>query len=232
MNEVFPGSQPPDKILLQTGIIREKMNWKDLRVLHQAGVSRHIENNKVIHVTGTVNRYLYFLQKGMMKISTLTEDGNEVIKSIIREGEFFGELSLLGSEGDPQEVAVAMGCCEVCLVRSETVRQLMATNECLCRNINEIIGRRIRRNEKRMLSLMVKDVKGRILDFLKEFVTEFGYPVEGGYKAKNFLTHWEIASITATSRQSVTTSLTQFRKKGLIDYNTNTVCVFDISNSR
>ena len=38
-------------------------------------------------------------------------------------------------------------------------------------------------------------------------------------KTRNFLTHSEIARLTATSRQTVTTKLNKLRRKGIVDYN-------------
>ena len=51
-----------------------------------------------------------------------------------------------------------------------------------------------------MFSLILKGVKEGVFGFLKEFVLEFGHPVNGGYTARNFLTYEDIARITTTSR--------------------------------
>lgn len=220
-----------EKILLTTNIIRITMKRKDILKLHNAGVVRRISERKVFNITDVPVKYVYFLQKGLIKISNISETGEELIKYFIKPGAIFGELNLLDNEESSQEVAIAMEDCEVCFIPVETVIQLMATNSTFQKYILQFIGRRIKKMEERMFSLMLKDVKERILDFLKEFVMEFGHPVDGGYTAKNFLTHEDIARVTTTSRQSVTTSLVYLKKQGLIDYDSQTLSVFNFQGS-
>ncbi len=201
---------------------------KDIILLHNAGVTRSIAENKIIQVTDTTIKYVYFLQKGLIKISNISCEGKEIIKYILKPGNIFGELSLLDNEENRHEIAVAIENCEVCFIPAETVKELMVTDHVFRKDIHQCIGKRIKRMEERMFSLMLKDMKERILDFLKEFVQEFGHPVNGGYTAKNFLTHEDIARITTTSRQSVTTSLVQFKRQGIIDYDNKYLSVYHI----
>jgi len=206
------------------------MSPKDILLLHNAGITRNIADKKIIQVTDTTIKYVYFLQKGLIKISNISDDGKEIIKFILKPGNIFGELNLLDNEEDRHEIAVAMDECQICFVPAETVKEMMNNDNLFRKNIHHCICKRIKRMEERMFSLMLKDVKERILDFLKEFVSEFGHPVNGGYQAKNFLTHEDIAKITTTSRQSVTTSLVHFKKMGWIDYDSQNLSVFNFQD--
>jgi len=219
-----------EQLLIKQYSIIENMDRRDILILHHAGIVRRIHGKKVIHVSDVSIRYVYFLQKGLMKISNINDKGEEVIKYFIKPGAVFGELNLLDNEESHHEIAVAMENCEVYFIPVENVKELMITNNSLRKSIHHYISKRIKRMEERMFSLMLKDVKERILDFLKEFVSEFGYPVNGGYQAKNFLTHEDIAKITTTSRQSVTTTLVHFKKMGWIDYDSQNLSVFNFQD--
>lgn len=207
------------------------MDRKDILMLHNAGIVRRVQEKNAFHVTDVTIKYVYFLQKGLIKISNISESGVEIIKYFIKTGAIFGELNLLDHEENRHEVAIALQDCEVCFIPVETVKQLMATNSQFRKHIHQFIGQRIKKTKERMFSLMLKDVKARIMDFLKEFVMEFGHPVTGGYSAKNFLTHEDIARVTTTSRQSVTTSMLDLKKQGLIDYDTHNLSVFSFQHS-
>lgn len=209
------------------GTTKKTMNIKDILILHNAGLTRNVTHNKVIQVSDSSIKYLYFLQKGVIKISNISESGKEIIKYIVKPGNIFGELNLLENEEDRHEIAVAMESCEVCFIPAESIKELMMADKAFQTIIHQSISKRIKKMEERMFSLMLKDVKERILDFLKEFVSEFGHPVNDGYQAKNFLTHEDIAKITTTSRQSVTTSLVYFKKRGWIDYDSHNLSVFN-----
>ncbi len=77
---------------------------------------------------------------------------------------------------------------------------MIVTNNVYRKSIHQSIGKRIKKMEEHMFSLILKGVKEGVFDFLKEFVLEFGHPVNGGYTARNFLTYEDIARITTTSR--------------------------------
>lgn len=204
------------------------MNANDIILLQRSGVLRSVYKNKITQISETSIPYVFYLQKGLMKISAITDDEREIIKYIVKPGQIFGELNLIDNENKNREIAYAMENSELWFVPVDTVKRLMQENESFGQSINKAIGNRINKMEERMFSLMIKTVKERILDFLKDFVAEFGYPVVGGYEAKNFLTHDDIAKIITTSRQTVTTSLIDFRKKGWIDYDSSTLKVYNL----
>lgn len=204
------------------------MNANDILLLQRSGVLRNVYKNKITQISETSIPYLFYLQKGLIKVSAITDDEREIIKYIVKPGQLFGELNLIDSEIKNREIAYAMENSELWFVPVDTVKRLMQENESFRQSVNKAIGKRINKMEERMISLMIKSVKERILDFLKDFVSEFGYPVVGGYEAKNFLTHDDIAKIITTSRQTVTTSLIDFRKKGWIDYDSSTLKVYNM----
>ncbi|HVM88814.1 MAG TPA: Crp/Fnr family transcriptional regulator [Puia sp.] len=206
------------------------MQPKDKLYLYDAGVIKKLEENRHILISGNSVKYIYFLVKGLMKISHITDNGDEVIKFILKPGNFFGELNLFDPADTLSEVAIALEPSEVCFLKIETAKQLMSKNEPIRKFINLSISNRIRQTEKKFLSLTHDDVAERILGFLNEFVLEFGKPVEGGYKARNFLTHQDIARIIVTTRQTVTTTLGTFKKKGWIDYDNRQLSVYKFRN--
>lgn len=218
-------------VIIHLDSIKTTMKNKDILILHHAGITRRVDKKRVIHITDSTIKYMYFLQKGLMKISNVNDEGEEVIKYFVKPGKIFGELNLLENEEDRHELAIAMEDCEVGFIPVETVKHLMASDHSFRQSVNLSISKRIKKMEERIFSLSLKSVKERILDFLKEFVLEFGHPVNGGYAAKMFVTHKDIAKITSTSRQSVTTSLVYFKKQGLINYDSQNLSVFKFQHS-
>jgi CRP/FNR family transcriptional regulator len=67
--------------------------------------------------------------------------------------------------------------------------------------------------------MIFKNARSRIQDFIVEFVKDFGKKTSDGYEAKNILTHADIAKLTATSRQTVSSTLSDLRKNNFIAYN-------------
>jgi CRP-like cAMP-binding protein len=77
---------------------------------------------------------------------------------------------------------------------------------------------RLRKIESRLSSVVFKDSSTRIIDFVRELAQDFGKVKNGELVVKNFLTHKDIAKLTFTSRQTVSSVLNRLKRAGKIDY--------------
>ena len=69
--------------------------------LGRIGVGKTVERyrkNQKIFSQGDVADTVFFIQKGKVKITVLSEHGKEAVVGIFGEGQFFGEGCLRGSE--------------------------------------------------------------------------------------------------------------------------------------
>ena len=158
---------------------------------------------------------VFFVAKGKVKIGTYSEAGKEITKSFVQVGEFFGELALLG-EGKRRDFAVATENTIIYTLTTGEMQHKMKQSFSLNMFIMNKLGKRLRKIENRVESLVFKTSRDRIVDFLKEQASERGVRVGYDILVRGFLTHQEIANITATSRQTVTTVLNELRNKNLI----------------
>ena len=96
--------------------------------------------------------------------------------------------------------------------------------------IHKIIGLRIRKLERRLELLFFKDVKTRLLDFIKELADE----QPGSQKAEQIeiplvYTHKDIADLIGSRRATVTTMLNELKEGGFIDYTRKSIHILDKS---
>lgn len=173
---------------------------------------------------------VYFLTDGKIKIGTYSDDGKEITKAILGPGEVFGELSIVG-EDKRRDFAIAMENTNTCLVTTEEMKCLMREHSGLELFMMRIISGRLLKMEKRLESLVFKDSRTRVVEFLKELATNKGRKI-GLYEVevRGFLTHQEIANLTATSRQTVTTVLNELKKKNIISFNRRRLLVRSMEN--
>ena len=172
---------------------------------------------------------IYFLAKGTIKIGTHSDDGKEVIKSLIHPTAMFGELGLIG-EKTRQDFAQALKE-EVTLyvLKVEDFKKLMRSNYSLCDRVMQLFGSRLMRAESKLESLIFKDARTRIIDFIKDSVNTRGRRIGYEMLLKHSLTHQDIANITCTSRQTVTLVLNELRKSDLIYFNRGKILVRDMA---
>jgi CRP/FNR family transcriptional regulator, cyclic AMP receptor protein len=82
--------------------------------------------------------------------------------------------------------------------------------------------------EQRLESLVFKDSRTRIIEFLKQLGEKKGQRVGYETLVRKFMTHQEIANLTATSRQTVTTVLNELRNKNVLTFNRRRLLIRDM----
>jgi CRP-like cAMP-binding protein len=171
---------------------------------------------------------IYMVSNGRVKIGTYGPDGKEIVKAILTRGEIFGELALAGEE-TRQDFAQAMdNDTRVCAMTIDDLQHLMLDNKELSFKILKIVGFRLRKMERKIESLVFKDARTRIVEFLREMAEEKGQKVGFEMMIKNHLTHKDIASLTGTSRQTVTTVMNELREKNLITFDRRRILIRDL----
>lgn len=192
---------------------------KEERVhMEKSMVMKKVDKDTMLHFPEMKEKFIYFLKEGMVKIVHYNEDGRETIKYLVSPGNIFGELALLENDENSNDYAIALNDCTICFMDVEQLNMMMQENKDLSISIRKLIGLRLKKLETRIESLIFKDAQTRIVEFLAELFKEFGKEEGQGLKVKNFLTHDEIAKLTASSRQTVTSVLNDLRKKGIITY--------------
>jgi CRP-like cAMP-binding protein len=170
---------------------------------------------------------IFFISEGRVKISSMNEEGKEVTKAILEKGEVFGELALAG-EQRRRDTAMAMDNTTVCIVTLEELRSLMRERSDLNLFFMRIFSQRQLEMERRLESLVFRDSRSRIIEFLVQLTQEKGQRVGYEWVVRNFITHQEIANLTATSRQTVTTTLNDLRALKLLTFNRSRLLVRDL----
>ena len=170
---------------------------------------------------------IYFLTEGRVKIGTYSETGKEITKAILSTGEVFGELSLIG-EQKRRDFAYAMENTVACILSVSDMKSLMRDHNGLGLFLMKIMGSRMLNLEQRLESLVFKDSRTRIIEFLHDMGVKKGQRVGYEMLVRKFMTHQEIANLTATSRQTVTTVLNELRNKNILTFNRRRLLIRDM----
>lgn len=170
---------------------------------------------------------IYFLTSGRVKIGNYSDNGKEITKAILNKGEVFGELSLVGEE-TRRDFAYAMEETMVCILTVVEMNALIKDHSSLSLFMMKIMGSRVLEIEQRLESLVFKDSRTRIIEFLIDMANKKGERVGFERVVRKFITHQEIANLTATSRQTVTTVLNELRAKNLLTFNRKRLLIRDM----
>ena len=187
------------------------------------------KREQFIYMPDDSANHIYMIVRGRVKIGHYLESGEEVLSAILTTGEIFGELAMAGEE-KRKDFAQAMEETTICPLTTEELKELMYENKELSFKILKLIGLRIMKLERKLELLVFKDARTRIVEFLKDAAAWKGKKVGFETMIQTSLTHKDIASLTGTSRQTVTTILNELKERNLINFNRKQILIRDLDS--
>ena len=178
---------------------------------------KNFTKNSVIYFADDPSDSLFILKEGSVKLIRISPEGKEIITKVLQPGEIFGELAL-ANESLREDTAIATDDTVICTVTVEQFEQALIRNPKLNLKMTKLIGLRLQKVERNLENLIFKDSTSRIKYFLKNYANEYGKKLGNEIFIKTNLTHQDIAELTATSRQTVTTVLNSLKEKNILDF--------------
>jgi CRP/FNR family cyclic AMP-dependent transcriptional regulator len=214
----------------------ESVNLYDVLCPHKVKsmAERHTFNyfkrDQFIYFPDEPAQYIYMVADGRVRIGRYLDDGKEIVTAILGMGEIFGELALAGEEKRTDFAQAMDDKTTVCPLSIDELKQLMYGNQELSFKMLKLVGLRLMKLERKLELLVFKDARTRIIEFIKDSATWKGKKVGYETLVPTKLTHKDIAALTGTSRQTVTTVLNELKEKNLINFDRKKILVRDLAN--
>ena len=171
---------------------------------------------------------VYLIEKGKVKIGYYSDDGEVVVKAILTRGELFGETAILG-ESVREEFAQSIdNSTSICPIGVETMHNLMRDNQSFSFKIYKVIGFKLKKLERRLQLLLFKDAKTRLLEFLDELCSDYGYDCDktGDKVIRHPYTQKDIACLIGTSRPTLNILLNELKTEKVIEFTRKEIRIY------
>jgi CRP/FNR family transcriptional regulator, cyclic AMP receptor protein len=170
---------------------------------------------------------IFFIISGKIKIGSYRDNDKEVAHTILQKGDVFGELAMIG-ETARKDFAQALEESEIIPIKLEEVKKQMKNHSGLSILIMKMMGSRVHEMEQRLESLVFKDSRTRIIEFIILSLEKSGQRMGYEWILRNFITHQDIANLTATSRQTVTMVLNELKNENIIHFDRKRLLIRDL----
>jgi len=159
---------------------------------------------------------IFYLQKGKLKLTVVSNNGKEAVVALLGAGDFFGEGCLAGQQVRMATAAAMTDCAVVRLDKAEAIRVLHEEASFSELFLKHLLSRNIRIEEDLVDQLFNSSEKrlARVLLLLANFGKE-GKPETVIPK----ISQETLAEIVGTTRSRVSFFMNRFRKLGFIKYN-------------
>ena len=215
-----------DREILVRVPLFEGLSDEALDNLLQASTRKNHPKDATLVEENEVGETLYMILSGKVKVTNIGPDGKEVILSILGEGEFFGEMSLLDEEPRSANVITTEKTEMMTLRRAEFMNLLENDKEILSKLLAVLSGR-LRHANAQIRSLALLDVLGRIARLLLDIGQKDGRRLVDGSLVFRRPTHQEIASMVGTSRETVSRMIGDLSRDGYIKISGKDILIRD-----
>jgi CRP/FNR family transcriptional regulator, cyclic AMP receptor protein len=199
-----PNKNDPYKLLAQYGAGRTTADYR---------------KNQNIFVQGQVADTVFFIQKGRVKVTVMSEHGKEAVVAILHEGQFFGE-GCLNDHPLRKSTTSAMTDCQITSITKSVMLAAIRDQPQFSNLFMEHLLSRNSRIQEDVIDQLFNSSEKRLARLLLLLAN---YGKEGSPRIAPVTVSQEtLAAMVGTTRSRVSHFMNKFRKSGFIDYSGKT----------
>ncbi|NQX62461.1 Crp/Fnr family transcriptional regulator [Paenibacillus qinlingensis] len=193
----------------------QELSEEDLVGIAPLFTDKKVKKGTILFNEGEVGEELYLIHSGVVKIYRLDE-AKEVTLALFRDGDFFGEMSLLSNGMTRSATAETMAASTMYVLSRTAFTTFMEKSPRLCLKLLETTMQRLRHANDQIYDLTFLGVRSRIIKTILRLSEQHGISTPSGLLIDVKLTHQQLANLVGTVRESVTKVLQELLDDKLI----------------
>ena len=188
----------------------------DREYLLARGTRRRFRANALVLMEGDPSDHVHVLVSGWVRVSTIVEDGREVLFGLRGPGEVLGDLAAVTGRPRSASVRAIEPCTVFQLTGAEFVDVLHTRPEIAIATIKTVAAR-LRSAESARVDSAAFDVSRRVAVVLVRLAEEHGKRVPEGVLIEAAFSQEDIASQIGAARRTVARALRVLRERGIVE---------------
>lgn len=195
------------------------------------GNKKTYTKDSVILVEEEIGTALFVIIKGKVKVSRSSNDGREVILSILTDSDFFGEMSILDGLNRSATV-VALEDSELFIIQRKEFLDLLNKHPEITIALLSELTRRLRNADMKIKALSLKDAEGKVATVILQLADDIGKIKQGIVEIEKLPLQQDLANMAGTSRETISRTLHSFARKGLVEMEGSKLRILDYEKFR
>lgn len=194
-------------------------------VLAHATVARYAEGAQIF-AKGDPGNSMMAVLKGRVMISAPSADGRQVVLSVMRDGDVFGEIALIDGKERTAD-ATATSDCELLVVPRGSFLALLDRRPDLCFGLLVVLCDRLRHTNEQVEDLAFLDLQARIAKVLVRLAEETGETHPPAKPVGVKISQRALGELVGGSRESVNKHLQDWKRSGIIAVEKGAIVIHD-----
>jgi CRP/FNR family transcriptional regulator len=219
---------PKEKIrLLSLVDVLEPLSEDELEEFARRIPDTHVEKGQIFYAPEGRSEALFMLKKGRVRVYKVTPDGWEFTLATVEAGTMFGEMELT-AQRMWEAYAEATAPSDICILKSEDIEHLVRENPEVGLRMVRLLSERLRLCETRLEDVGLKEVPARLASLVLQLSESEGIMTGEGPTIPARYTHYQLATMIGSTRESVTRAFTKLRRAGAVELRHRHIYVKDI----
>lgn len=207
-------NQMTPKIISRCALLHN-LNEVECQAIIEQSQQCHIEKGHFFFHQGENATTMYIILSGQVKLSQVTQAGDQVIVGFCSPGDGLGIIVALSKLEYPLSAEAVTDCTAVAWQR-EKMEQLMLTYPRLALNGTAMIAQRFVKLQDQYRDIATRRVEQRVARALLRLVRQFGKKVEQGVLIDMPLSRQDLAEMTGTNVYNVSRILSKWERAAWI----------------
>ena len=205
-----------DGDFLKSVPIFSELPAEKLRQISRLGTRKLFRKDAVILHENETGSALFVIISGKVKVSRASDDGKEIILSILNPSDFFGEMAII--DGLTRSASVtALEESELFLVQRPQFLDLLYEHPEISIALLQELTRRLRSSDMRIKSLSLRDAEGKVATVILQLADDVGKIRHGKVEIERLPFQHDLANMAGTSRETISRTIHTFVKRGMIE---------------
>lgn len=203
------------------------LNESELGQIATIAQRRRYDAHKVILRQGDVSGDMYYIVRGLLKVTSCDANGREIVMNLLKAGDSFGEIAFLDGRARSATVTT-LDACELLEIRRGDFFRLLQRFPAINANLLMAMAQLIRRLTERAEDNAFLDVRARLAKWLGDLADNHGTQLGPRQVALTVrLSQQELGDMIQATRESVNKCLREWTREGIIQQNGRQLIIED-----
>ncbi len=208
-----------------------ELNDDQLDDISRFAVKQLYKKDNMVLIEEEVGSTMFVIVSGRVKISRISDEGREVILSILVDGDFFGEMAILDGQTRSAN-AVTLEDTELLIIRRENFLQMLHDYPQVAINLLKELAHRLRRSDSQIKSLSLQNALGKVASTLLRIADDSGIIKHGQVQISHLPPQQDLANMAGTSRETISRVIKSLNLLGYVEKEGSKLKILDYERFR
>jgi len=208
-----------------------ELKEEDMHKLTETMIRQVYKKDNMVLIEEEIGTTMFVILSGRVKISRISDEGREVILSVLCDGDFFGEMSILDGQTRSAN-AVTLEDTEMLIIRKELFLQMLYDYPQIAINLLKELAHRLRRSDSQIKSLSLQNALGKVASTILRIADDSGIIRQGQVEIAQLPPQQDLANMAGTSRETISRVIKSLNQLGYVKKHGGKLIILDYNRFR